>query len=50
MSPVERMIALGMFPYDAVCIEKWFLNRNDPDGLERYINDKKNFNSEASDR
>lgn len=50
MSPVDRMIALGMFPHDAICIEKWFLSRNDPEGLERYIENKKNFNPEASER
>lgn len=50
MSPVDRMIALGMCPHDAASIEKWFLSRNDQEGLERYIMDKKNFNPEASDR
>ena len=50
MSPVERMIQLGMFADDAYAIQKWFLDRNDLEGLERYIENRKNFNPEVSDR
>lgn len=50
MSPVERMIQLGMFADDAAAIQKWFADRNDLAGLERYIANRKNFNPEASDR
>lgn len=50
MTPVERMIQLGMFADDAIAIQKYFETRNDPDGLERYIANIKNFGSEASDR
>ena len=50
MSPVERMIQLGMFTDDAYAIQKWFLDRNDLEGLERYIENRKNFNPEVSDR
>ena len=50
VSPVERMIQLGMFADDAYAIQKWFLDRNDLEGLERYIENRKNFNPEVSDR
>lgn len=50
MSPVERMIQLGMFADDAYAIQKWFVERGDLEGLERYIENKRNFNPEESDR
>ena len=50
MSPIERMIQLGMFADDAYSIQKFFLERNDLEGLERYIQNRKNFRMEASDR
>ena len=50
MSPIERMIQLGMFADDAYSIQKYFVERNDLAGLERYIENKKIFNPEASDR
>ena len=50
MTPVERMVQLGMFADDAISIQKYFLERGDPEGLERYIENRKNFGMEASDR
>lgn len=50
MTPVERMIQLGMFADDAAAIQKYFAERNDLEGLERYIENRKNFGMEASDR
>ena len=47
---MERMIQLGMFADDAAAIQKYFAERNDLEGLERYISDRKNFRTEASDR
>ena len=50
MNPVERMIQLGMFADDAAAIQKYFTERGDLEGLERYIENRKNFGMEASDR
>ena len=50
MTPVERMVQLGMFADDAASIQKFFVDRGDLAGLERYIENRKNFGMEASDR
>lgn len=50
MSPMERMILLGLPPDEAAAVEKYFAARADWAGLERFIADKSNFRSEASAR
>ena len=50
MTPMERMIQLGLYADDAISIQQYFESRNDPDGLERYIANLNNFRSEESDR
>ena len=50
MTPIERMVQLGMFADDAYAIQKYFVDRGDLAGLERYIQDRKNFRGEASER
>ena len=50
MTPVERMVQLGMFADDAFSIQKYFVEREDLEGLERYIENRKNFRMEESDR
>lgn len=50
MDYVRCMIALGLSGEDAKSIYKWFSDRRDFVGLEKYIQDKRHFNAEASDR